>query len=315
MRKEILEYIQDNSYDPSTKQIHVRHLSGLVDFASNARGDPAAVSLILGYLQTLRPHARKRAWSVFKQFFMWRVLTARALISPMVHIPRPKALTKPHHGLSADDLGHVLDQLDKDLQTKDPIHLFAAVRMKAMVMLTLYYGTRPGDLHSLTLKDYDSRSTTLYLKKKGTRQVTWSVDPEIASLLSAWIQYRAQFTPSKEQAFFVTHRGLPLKRRTLINQFDKLLARAGVVSDHSGFHQFRHTMAGIMVERGDSLQEIARYLGHYSLSSTDYYLRRHFGQKPQAGKDIVQGLLNSRSAREQSPCLVPLKPLSQDDQS
>ena len=84
--------------------------------------------------------------------------------------------------------------------------------------------------------------------------------------------------------------GGPLHESAVRSQLKKLSARAGVELQCGGLHQLRHTMAGIMVEDGKTLQEIGRYLGHSSLSSTDYYLRQHFGEKNQTGRDIIRDL-------------------------
>jgi len=95
---------------------------------------------------------------------------------------------------------------------------------------------------------------------------------------------------------FVTWRSERVNHWTVGQQIKKLLNKAGL-SGQAGLHQFRHTMAQLLLEEGKTLPEIASYLGHYNLSSTDFYLRHHFGSGQASASDIVSRLLQKEPGK------------------
>jgi len=78
-----------------------------------------------------------------------------------------------------------------------------------------------------------------------------------------WISWREQLAAAGEPAMFVTWKSERVQHATVGQQIKKLLNKAGI-SGQAGLHQFRHTMAELMLEEGKTLPEIANYLGHYN---------------------------------------------------
>ena len=79
MRSEILEYLSCQDLANKTRDAHLRYLSGLATFAG-AHYDH--VPLIIAYLSTLRPQAKKRAWTILNRFFIWQIISGRRLQKP-----------------------------------------------------------------------------------------------------------------------------------------------------------------------------------------------------------------------------------------
>lgn len=293
-RSEILEYISYQVQAVKTRAVHVRVLSGLVDFAEVAAADPTAVATVFGYLNTLRPHAKKRAWSVLSKFFTWRVLEGRAASSPMTRVPRPCALSPARPGPPSSVLVRLVDQVEAWCKTGQVNKRFSAYRLRVTLLLALYYGLRTGELCGLDLKDFNRPDGLLsVVRKGGSRTITIPLDPEILDMLFTWCSMAATRRVKNEKALFVNWHGGRLIETGLRSQFNGLAKAAGVELSRGGLHQLRNTMAGKLLDQGKSLQEVANYLGHFNLTSTDHYCRQHFGTKNQTGRDLLRGLLEA----------------------
>jgi len=305
--REVLDYLSYQGLKKRTAEIHIRHLHGLFEWCNKRETDFNPLS-ITAFLQGLDPHAAKRAHSVLSRFFTWRILSGSAESSPMAKVQRPTAVTKPVRGLLRADLVSIWDQVEKDLLVNNSIHVFGAMRMKATLMLVIFYGLRIGEIIDLDQRHWSRRAGVLHVKRKGGRVVVVNLDPDVNDFL---IRYDAAARSRKhgpEPAIFVTWKGQRLNHAAVLRQFSKLCARAGVDLWRGGLHQLRHTMAGIMLEDGENLQDISSYLGHTNLSSTDHYLRQHFGVKTQAGRTIFERLLSQAPGAE----VIPFNPKEKD---
>lgn len=294
-RKDVLEYLSFQDFAPRTRQVHVQHLLSLIEHAQLAQVDPYSVPIILSYLSSLKPHAKKRAWSVFYKFFQWRQLEGLAVSSPMSRVPRPRASTRPNPGLSESDLVAILDQLERDLvDARGKLNQFASYRLRSIIHLCLSYGLSSSELLTLNRKDWNARERRL-ITRRGKNETVCSIDldPVINDALVTYDISRSRLARgmAMPQPLFICQRGKRLTIWALRSQFGKLAARAGLELEKGGIHQLRHTMAGIMARRGDSVWEISQYLGHKSISATDHYIRNHFKSKSQSGVELVRRLM------------------------
>jgi integrase len=65
--------------------------------------------------------------------------------------------------------------------------------------------------------------------------------------------------------------GAPVPYRTLYGYVRKILERAGVKRRGEAAHQFRHTYAFLFLERGGSLDQLSKCLGHTRVTTTQKY--------------------------------------------
>ena len=70
--------------------------------------------------------------------------------------------------------------------------------------------------------------------------------------------------------FFISYRGDQLGEQSMSNRFKKLKNEAGIRKKGS-LHSLRHSIATHLLERGMSIDSIARFLGHNSIESTQIY--------------------------------------------
>ena len=86
------------------------------------------------------------------------------------------------------------------------------------------------------------------------------------------LEARPQLTNNqKNSAFFVSQQGHRCGGQTLALSLNKLCQAAGVAE--IGLHSLRHSIATHLLARGMRLSQIAKFLGHSSLESTQIYTR------------------------------------------
>lgn len=138
----------------------------------------------------------------------------------------------------------------------------AAPHLKVLLMLALHTGGRRGELLALTWHDVDieagvitfRRETT---KSRKTRHVPMSADL-IAFLRPLW----------KPDGPVCTFEGRPLKRAR--KAFESARRRAGLGKDVV-LHTTRHSAASFFVQRGGSIYDLQKILGHCDIKLTERY--------------------------------------------
>lgn len=309
MKEIVVDYLTSKSHlVDSTRMIHIRHLYGLMDWAS-ARGQPYDLAFtIMTWLSTLKPNARQRAWSVLNEFFAWRILAGKARASPMVGIQRPPGEHRVFKPLSRADVRQIFDRLTEESRGANMQWSFAAIRLRAILILAVAHGLRTGEILGLNAVDWLRSEKRVIVRRKGGTVVVVPLGDEAAeSLYSWWAMRESRRRPGETAVFVDWNSGKRLEAMALIRQFGRLADRAGVVTDRGGLHQFRHAMAGILLDQGKSLAEIAQYLGHQNLTSTNYYLRQHFGTKNTLGSDVLKSILDEPGKGEVD--IIQLRPV------
>lgn len=137
------------------------------------------------------------------------------------------------------------------------------------VLTLLLTGARFGEITGLTWRDVDLDDGWITLrgtgtKSKQTRQVP--VSAELARVLKAWVPGGP---PDDQQSYVFP--GLDGNRLVDLKTSWKLIAKAAKFDDHFRIHDLRHTFASRLVQKGKSLQVVAKLLGHASLRMTERY--------------------------------------------
>lgn len=70
--------------------------------------------------------------------------------------------------------------------------------------------------------------------------------------------------------FIFSNRGEVLKRNYLSTRFKKVIRRTGL-NDKFHFHSLRHTFASWLVQKGVSIYQVSKLLGHASVKTTEIY--------------------------------------------
>jgi len=147
------------------------------------------------------------------------------------------------------------------------------LRDRAMLALCYGCGLRRNEAAALCLEDVSLSRGLLYVKKGKNyreRYVPMSVGV-ISDLREYLLGGRTQLqNPLSGNHFFLSYAGKPVQGQSLGNRFKQLKKRCRIEKPGS-LHSLRHSIATHLLERGMALKQIARFLGHRSLESTQIY--------------------------------------------
>jgi integrase/recombinase XerD len=100
------------------------------------------------------------------------------------------------------------------------------------------------------------------------------LDHEIGTALAAYVTEGRPVSPHRQ--IFLHHRApfAPLHCSSAIGKIVRLaIRRAGLTTQASGAHTFRHTVASQLVQHGVSFKTVTDVLGHQSLRTTTIYAK------------------------------------------
>lgn len=171
---------------------------------------------------------------------------------------------KPAVVLIEKEIGRLYRQCDDSL-----------LGMRDRAMLGVFYGcgVRRNEAVHLKVKDVLPHRSVLYVRKgKGYKE---RYVPMVGQVKGDIIDYLATARPmlmgrQVHEAFFVGIHSKPLGASSLYERFKKLLRSAGI-EKKAGLHTLRHSIATHLLTGGMKLSQIARFLGHSSLESTQIY--------------------------------------------
>lgn len=147
-----------------------------------------------------------------------------------------------------------------------------AVRNIALLALMLHAGLRVSEAVHLRVDDLVIRPRTgVVTVRRGKggkfRQVPLNQDARTA--IGEWLSLLEQAGQIGGHPLFCAKNGAPLHVRTVQIWLARLGRRAGL--GHLTPHQLRHTFGKNLVDAGESLDRVARLMGHSSIDTTAIY--------------------------------------------
>jgi site-specific recombinase XerD len=147
--------------------------------------------------------------------------------------------------------------------------------MRDRAILAIYYGcgVRKSEGVALQLRDILPDKNLIYIRKGKNYKERYV--PMIGRIKKDIINYITQARPmllNKEvhEYFFVSMTGRAMNPGTISQRLQGILVKAGI-GKKIGLHGLRHSIATHLLQQGMKLSEIARFLGHSSLESTQIY--------------------------------------------
>lgn len=195
--------------------------------------------------------------------------------SASVRVIRVRSVHRLPRPLSDDQIERLLAEL-------------TSLRDRALVLLMLHGGLRPGEALSLHLEDiaYGRRRVTVRCRAdhpkgaRGKSRIERVVDLHDGQALDTISAYVMRDRPRETETPFIflvggngTRRSEPLSYAALAKAFARAAERAGIKSPGVTPHALRHTHATRMWEAGMRELTLQRRLGHVSPESTRIYTR------------------------------------------
>ena len=173
-------------------------------------------------------------------------------------------------GLSDENARLVLQKVDRDCRT--------GKRDYAILQLLYTYGVRGGQVRALRLEDIEWRNDRILFRplKRGKRSLLPLTDA-VGEALEDYLRHGRSQTPYPEVFLTSLAPFHPLWDSSVLSAVAcRWINHAGIKTDNTGTHAFRHCFASRMVNRGHSLKAVADILGHRLLATTFIYTKVDF---------------------------------------
>ena len=154
------------------------------------------------------------------------------------------------------------------------------LRMRAILALCYGCGLRRGEAAGMNLEDiWWEKKLVQVVKAKNNKSrlvpMAKGVEADLRNYIDKGRPFLASDKPSS--ALFVGRDGERLNDQTLYISFKKLLKQAGMRL--RGLHTLRHSIASHLADSGMKSEQVAQFLGHRSLDSTQIYVHAPKGDK------------------------------------
>ncbi|PRW65332.1 tyrosine-type recombinase/integrase [Actinopolyspora mortivallis] len=230
------------------------------------------------YAATRSASSVTRAWSSWNGFFRFLVVEGASSGNPMPVVPKPRTADTTPKPLEGEQTPERLlrSAAQGARKARDPW----PERDLAVLATLLCTGLRSSELLDLTVSCLAGRhgERRLHVRGKGGANRSVPIDESLEGILEDYLDSRrrrfGRRLPGTEP-LFVNHRGEALRRGGLQYLVQQSLKAAGVsdrVRRGAMVHALRHTFATRLAEDGANAAEIAKLLGHASISSSQSYI-------------------------------------------
>jgi len=187
---------------------------------------------------------------------LYRARVMERDLSAVVIHPWFYALERLPCALPWETVRRVIDATDRTTAT--------GRRDRAILMLLVTYGVRPGEVVKLRLEDIDWRRDVIrFRRSKSGRALSFPLTRDVGEAIVAYLRHGRPPTEAREifirsrAPLLAFHRGSAVSG--LVRQY---LARAGIQSRHTGAYVIRHSLAVHLLRKQHPLKTITDVLGH-----------------------------------------------------
>lgn len=149
------------------------------------------------------------------------------------------------------------------------------LRAKAIFETMYYSGMRISEALQLRT-DHIKQEVLKDIRGKGGKYRDIFISDKLRKTLIKYLQVRKQPFSKRTNALFVGQRG-PINRQTVHNLMKEYAEKAGIELTKAHAHNLRHLFGIRAAERGFTIDEIAKMMGHSDTNTTRIYL-----EKPQS---------------------------------
>jgi integrase/recombinase XerC len=214
-------------------------------------------------------------------YFRFLIRMRLATANPCDAVERPRSVSAPARGLSADEVRRLLAVVPDTV---------AGRRDRAVLLVLVLTGRRRAEVIGMTAGDVlleDEVPFYTYRGKGGKRGRRELPGPAyrtiVASLGDAGLELATMDPGASLWQAGAGSRGVTSS--TFYARFRRYLGAAGLPL--AGIHILRHTSAKLRRDAGDSIEAVSSFLDHSSLAVTSVYLRRLEGDADGRWPDVA----------------------------
>jgi site-specific recombinase XerD len=222
--------------------------------------------------QGRKPNTINRDLAAISAFGNWGVQAGRIPQNPALHIRSLDSVSLAPKWLDKNQRAALLRAAKDDLalaQKRYPRLWLLRLRDTVLVIVLLYTGLRVHEVCQLRVDDVEisSRKGQVTVTGKGFKQRTIPLSKPAREALAEWLKVRP---PANQEALFTNQRGGALQPRSVQRAIHRLAENAGLDATVTP-HILRHTFAKSLIDKGVSLEKVAKLLGHSNLNTTRIY--------------------------------------------
>lgn len=191
-------------------------------------------------------------------------------------------LEETDQGILNVDIPYEIDEtIEREILTTTEVRALynaadeSILGLRDRAILSIYYGCglRSNEGINLNLSDVMTEKGLLYVRKgKGYKERYVPFTEAVKTDFRLYLQQcRPRLVKNKtEEAFLVNNQGRRIGATAQSRRLKILLENAGIQKS-VGLHSLRHSIATHLMKSGMKIEDIARFLGHAYISSTQIY--------------------------------------------
>ena len=208
----------------------------------------------------------RNACGVLRVFFryLYRENVLTRDISSLVEFPRAYRDAHIPRSISWEQVEQVLAAVDR--------RSTCGKRDYAILLLLATYGLRASEVASLTLDDIDWHNERLQIRdRKAGNTTTYPLSAVVGAAIIDYLK-NARPTTTHREIFMRSLAPLaPIGSAAVVARAAHFIHKAGISVPRAGSHVLRHSCVQHLLNTNFSLKDIADYIGHRNLSSTQIY--------------------------------------------
>lgn len=165
-------------------------------------------------------------------------------------------------------------------------------RDKAILMFFLTYGLRLSELQQLNLSSFNFKRGEFIVYRKRGKESVMPLNKSVTAVLNDYIDNErpkgVDLSDESKDALFLSLQGKRMTDRQIRELVKKYTSIALSTSRRAGYspHKLRATAATSLIERGNSIFDVAALLDHEQVTTTQLYAR----QKVNVKRDLVKDM-------------------------
>jgi integrase/recombinase XerD len=256
-----LDYLNEKGIFPAT-QVQTRHISNYFSHLQSRPSKRTGKALSAGCLN--------KNFDVVDKFLEFLNQMGCRQVPPPTNyriLQTKEELTQSVKALTKDEIQSLYNSVENLFCRHYTARTAEPRRAIVTLVLDLCYGCglRRSEAYNLLIEDVDFDKNILFIRQaKGYKDRYVPISEKVCERIKVFVyQHRRYFKLAHKRVF-------PYSKSAMFHYIEVLQEISGISKDF-GLHTLRHSIATHLLQNGMTVENIARFLGHSSLDSTQIY--------------------------------------------